>query len=342
MKTMKAAVFEGNGILQYKDVPVPTVQRENDVLVQVEAASICGSDLHILSVPPGQRGDPGTIMGHEFVGRVAQIGTGVTLVRPGDRIVVEPNISCGMCRSCRSGHPNLCENAENIGQWRNGGFAEYCVLPEQQLHHIPEDIPAKIAALCEPLSCVMHGMMRLNPMPFERVVLFGAGAIGLIFLKLLKAFGVKHIIVCESIADRAATAIKFGAEYVFDPNCEGGLSEKIMSVWGVPANIAIDAVGAGAVLESAMTLVVNGGKILVFGQNMTQQSTIRPGMINAKEINIFAALAVHHSFPPAIELLPDLGLEELVTCELPLSKIDEAIALTREKKAIKAVVYPGK
>lgn len=339
MRTMKAAVFEGNGILKYKDMPVPELQLENDVLVKVEAASICGSDLHILSVPPGQRGDPGTIMGHEFVARVEQTGSKVTLVKPGDRVVIEPNISCGMCAACRSGHQNLCKNAENIGQWRNGGFTEYCVIPEQQLHKIAEKIPSKVAALCEPLACVMHGMIRLNPMPFEKVVLFGAGAIGLIFLKALQAFGVRHIIVCETMPARKNDAKRFGAELVLDSS-QDDLYARMQEAWGSDADIVIDAVGAGPVLESAIPLVKVGGKILIFGQNMTQYSTIQPGMINAKEINLFATLAVHHSFPPAIEMLPTLGLEELVTYELPLSRIEEGIQLMREKKAIKVVIYP--
>lgn len=108
---MKAAIFQGNGILTYQSAPLPVLQTDTDVRVQVEAASICGSDLHILSVPPGQRGEPGTIMGHEFVARVESIGRAVTSVKPGDRVVIEPNIACGLCPACRSGHQNLCENA---------------------------------------------------------------------------------------------------------------------------------------------------------------------------------------------------------------------------------------
>lgn len=339
METMKAAVFEGNGVLRYRDMPVPDIVQPDDVLVRVEAASICGSDLHILSVPPGQRGEPGTIMGHEFVGRVQRAGRAVTLVRPGDRVVVEPNIACGLCPACRAGRGNLCERAENIGQWRHGGFAAYCVVPERQLHKIPENIPAKAAALAEPLACVMHGMMRLNPMPFETVVLFGAGAIGLLFLKALRAFGVQQIAVCETMPARQADAGRFGAAQVLDPSTDN-LAGRIHAALGGPADVVIDAVGAGAVLESALSIVRPGGRVLLFGQNLTQRATIPPGLINAKEIEVFAALAVHHSFPAAIAMLPRLGLEELVSCELPLSQISEGIRQMREKKAIKVVVYP--
>ena len=335
---MKAAVFQGSGVLHYQEVPVPELKREKDVQVQVEAASICGSDLHILSVPPGQRGDPGTIMGHEFVARVKKTGASVTSVKCGDRVVIEPNIPCGLCSSCRSGHQNLCERAENIGQWRDGGFAEYCVVPEQQLHKIPEEIPAREAALAEPLACVTHGMIQLNPMPFEKVILFGAGAIGLLFLKELSAFGVQHIAVCETMSSRQEDARRLGAELICAPT---DAAEQIHKIWNAPADIIIDAVGVGSILESAVSLIKPHGKILIFGQNMTQQSTISPGLINAKEIQIFATLAVHHSFPPAIQMLPLLSVGDLVTAELPLSRIAEGIQLMREKKAVKVVLYPG-
>ena len=340
-KMMKAAVFEGNGVLNIQDVPVPEMTQPTAVLVRVEAASICGSDLHILSVPPGPRGDPGTIMGHEFVARVEQTGDAVRMFKPGDRVVIEPNIRCGVCPECRSGRENLCRNAQNIGQWRNGGFAEYCVVPEKQLHAVPEDLPAKLAALAEPLACVMNGMMHLNPMPHEKVVLFGAGAIGLIFLRVLKMFGVQNIAVCEMMESRRADAVRCGADLVFDPNKPGWM-DGLQVQWGSLADAAIDAVGAGPVLEQAIDVMKCGGRILVFGQNMTQKSTIRPADINAKELTITATLSTLHSFPPAIELLsnPELGLENIVTHELPLSEIKTGIDLMRAKEAVKVVIYP--
>jgi len=174
---MKAAIFKGDGVMAVEEVTMPEIVWPDEVLVEVEAASICGSDLHILSVPPGQYGEPGTIMGHEFVAKVIEAGPWVKHVAVGDRVVIEPNIHCGVCPECRSGRENLCRNAVNIGQWRNGGFTQYCVVPQKQLHRIPKDIPAGEAALAEPLACVMNGMMRINPMPHEKVVIFGAGAV---------------------------------------------------------------------------------------------------------------------------------------------------------------------
>lgn len=340
-QTMQAAVFEGGGVIRVREIPIPRIETADDVLLRVEAASICGSDLHILKVPQGQRGDPGTTMGHEFAATVAAVGSNVQNVAPGDRVVVEPNIRCGVCPACRSGHENLCRNAQNIGQWKNGGFAEYCVVPAKQLHPIPPELPAKLAALAEPLACVLNGVRRIRPLPFERVVLFGAGAIGLIFLRVLKVCGVRHVAVCETMESRRRDAARCGADAVIDPTKEP-LDKALGACWGELADIAIDAVGAGPVLAQAIDGMKCGGRILVFGQDGTQRSSIRPADINIKELTITATLSTLHSFPPAIELLQDpaLQLDRLITHELPLDEIETGIALMRAREAVKIVLYP--
>ena len=340
-KTMRAAVFKGNGVLALEQVPVPAITRPTDVLLRPEAASICGSDMHILSVPPGQRGDPGTIMGHEFAATVVDAGAEVFHVAAGDRVVVEPNIHCGVCTECRGGFEELCRNAQNIGQWRNGGFADYCVAPAGQLHPIPAEMPARLAALAEPLACVMHGMMRLNPMPQERVVIFGAGAIGMIFLRVLKIFGVREVAVCETMEKRRRDAERGGADCILDP-AKDDIAAVLDARWGGLADAVVDAVGAGAVFEQAVDLARPGGRVLVFGQNINQKATIRPAVINIKELTIFATLSTRNSFPPAIELLknPALNLETVISHEIPLSGIHRGLELMRSHEAVKVIVYP--
>ncbi len=338
---MKAAVFKGNGILSVEEVPVPEIGHPDEVLVKIKAASICGSDLHILSVPPGQRGDPGTVMGHEFVAEIVETGEAVTQFSAGMRVVIEPNIRCGICPECRSGRENLCRNAENMGQWKHGGFAEFCVVPQSQLHVVPKGISDRAAALAEPLACVMNGMMCVNPMPHEKVMVFGAGAIGLIFIKLMKCFGVVNVAVCEMDENRRKEAVKCGADYVMNP-AKVSLCDWMTSTWGEYCDLAVDAVGAGTVLEQAVDIMKCGGRILVFGQNMTQKSTIRPGDINQKELTVFAALSTKNSFPPALEMMkhPVLKLEEIISHEISLIEIGKGIDMMRSKEATKIIVYP--
>lgn len=340
-RMMKAAVFKGSGVLSLEQVPVPEIRQPDDVLIRVSACSICGSDLHVLAVPPGQYAKPGTILGHEFVGTVAETGPGVTTVRPGDKVVAEPNIRCGICPECRRGNFNLCRNAVNTGQQRDGGFAEYCLMPEKQLYKVPEDLPDRTAALAEPLACVMNGMMKINPQPHEKVVLFGAGAIGLLFVKVLRRYGVRQIAVCETIPARLEDAKHAGAQLVFNP-AKDDLPSELEKAWGSLADVAIDAVGAGAVFEQIIPVMNCGGRVLIFGQNMTQYSTIRPGDINCKELTITATLSTKNSFGPAISILtdPEAAIDEVATHTVALEDIHRGIDLMRSREAVKVVVVP--
>ena len=123
--------------------------------------AICGTDLHILSVPPGHPATPGSILGHEYVATVEQAGSAVNGLETGDRVVIDPNLTCGLCQSCRSGQTNCCENMTTLGIFRNGGLAEFNVAPAKALHKINRDVPVEQAALAEPLTCVLHAFEKV-------------------------------------------------------------------------------------------------------------------------------------------------------------------------------------
>jgi (R,R)-butanediol dehydrogenase/meso-butanediol dehydrogenase/diacetyl reductase len=150
--TMKAAVFEGLGKLVLKEVPIPQIKKSDEVLIKVEAASICGTDVHILDVPPGYPAKPGIILGHEYIGEIIEIGSEVKDFQVGDRIVLDPNLTCGHCYYCNLGKPNMCLNTEVLGITINGGFAEYSVVPVKAIFKIRKDIPTDIAIFAEPLA----------------------------------------------------------------------------------------------------------------------------------------------------------------------------------------------
>ncbi|MGI6009879.1 MAG: alcohol dehydrogenase catalytic domain-containing protein [Ruminococcus sp.] len=340
-KIMQAAVFCGNGIVQIEEKQVPIITKPDEVLIKVHACGICGSDLHVLNVPPGQYAKPGTVLGHEFVGTVEATGAEVETLKIGDKVVAEPNIRCGICPECRRGNFNLCRNAVNTGQTRDGGLAQYCLMPEKQLYPVPKDMPDHLAALAEPLACVMNGMQKINPQPAQKVLLYGAGAIGLFFVKALKRYGVKDIMVAELMESRRKDAKRAGADIVVDPAADD-IASVMQEKWGGFADVAIDAVGAGSVLEQSIDLVNCGSTILIFGQNMSQKSTIRPGMINNKELTITAALSTKNSFLPAIDLLKDYSLkfEELITHVVKLKEVNKGIEWMRNGEAIKVMVEP--
>ena len=137
MEKMLAAVFKGNGIVSVEEIDKPKITKPDDVIIKVGAASICGSDLHVLSVPPGQFADVGVVLGHEYYGYVEEVGSGVTKFKKGDCVVMDNILKCHTCDYCRSGKDNLCPDAIIYGQNRNGGFAQYCLVPEAQLYHMP-------------------------------------------------------------------------------------------------------------------------------------------------------------------------------------------------------------
>ena len=188
---MRAAVFKGAGVLALEDVPEPVVEADDDVIIEVEACGICGSDLQILNVPPGHPADPGVILGHEFIGRVTALGgsAGAGALEVGQRVVVDPDPKCGRCGPCRAGRPASCENIRALGVFQHGALAPLIKAPAEFTFPLSEAPSSAIASLIEPLACVVNSVNKANPRPGESAIIFGAGAIGCLFLAMFKAAG---------------------------------------------------------------------------------------------------------------------------------------------------------
>src|SRR5918999_2179175 len=191
---MQAAVLADVGTLAVVERPVPSVREATDVLLDVEACGICGTDLHILSKPPGQPATIGAVLGHEFVGVVREVGARVASPRPADRVAVAPNVSCGQCAWCRRGLRNHCENCTTHGIYVDGGLAPSVVVPAGNCFPIAAGLPNHIAALAEPLSTVVNGVQLANVFPGETAAVIGAGPIGLMFTALLKLAGATVVV----------------------------------------------------------------------------------------------------------------------------------------------------
>ena len=222
---MLAAVYHGPNDLRVEDVPVPIIGR-GELLVKVLSASICGTDLRILHGNHRMYPD-GTVRipGHEVVGTIAEVSAEVTNYSVGQRVFCAPNTGCGHCPQCVSGNNNLCANYDAIGVTSDGGFAEYVRIPAnsvQQGNVIPisESVDSAVAALMEPFACVLRGQNALHMKPGEVVLIMGAGPIGVMHTKLAKARGAGRVIVSEPMPDRAAQAIRMGADRVVNPATE--------------------------------------------------------------------------------------------------------------------------
>lgn len=334
---MLSAVFAGEGRLVMEERAVPALSRADDVLLAVEACGICGTDLQILNVPPGHPATPGTIMGHEFVGRVEAVGSAVGNLAPGRRVIVDPDPKCGTCGPCRAGRPASCLNLVALGVFRDGALASHVVAPASAVHPIADAVPARIAALAEPLACVVNGTRKAAARPGESVVIFGAGAIGCLFLAVFRAAGCGPVVVVEPAPERAAVARSMGADEVVAPDGLEGLMRRRLPEG---ADIVVDAVGDQ--LGSAIDTAAMAGRIVVFGMNSNARPAIPQVRITERSLTIMGTYITDFTFPEAIRLLESgrLLVEPMIGAVLPLARIDEGFALLRSGAAVKVVIQP--
>lgn len=338
-KKMLAAVFEEEGKLSLKEVPVPEIKGSDDVLLQVEAASICGTDIHILEVPPRHPANKGVILGHEYTGRIVKLSDGVTAFKEGDRVVVDPNITCGSCTYCKMGIPNMCERMTTLGIFINGGFARYNVAPARALHLIPSDLPAEEAVFAEPLSCVVNATQKLKAQPGESIVVLGAGPIGLLFTQMFKVSGAGKIIVSEVSECRGKYAKEAGATRVVNPLKED-LEKVVKEETVIGSDIVVDAVGT--LFKQSINIVRRGGKILLFGQNYKARAEIAQNDITRGELVILGSYIAKFTFPLTIKIIESkiLNLRKFITHRISLKDIHKGLQVMREQKAIKVVITP--
>lgn len=337
---MKAIVFKDLATWTYEDRPVPEIKKANEVLVEVEAASICGTDVHVLGNPPGFIGEKGSILGHECVGIVREIGCGVEGLYPGDRVVLVPNIPCGHCESCRSGKANMCENEKVMGVTCDGVFAKYFVAPEVALTKIPQDMPKDLAIFAEPVKCVMGAMDWVRVLPGETVLILGGGPIGLYFVMLMKANGAGKVIVSEPSGYRAEYARACGADVIINP-VEQNLQEEISRITvGRGVDISVDAVGV--LINDAILNTCKGGRIVLMGQNGAARETICQNDIVSKGLSIYGNYIGNYIMSRTVKMLNAgvIPVEKMITHRLPMSKFEEGFEAMRKGVGLEVILYP--
>ena len=335
---MRAAVFKGEGIMSIEDRPRPELSAATDVLVRVAACGICGTDLHILHVPQNHPCTPGTTLGHEFVGDVAEVGSAVTTVAVGDRVAVRPILTCGSCRECLLGRPNHCENLTALGVWRDGGLAEYAVAPASACIPMSAGTPVEIAALTEPVACVYNAARKARLFPGDDAVVFGAGAIGLLFLAILKEAGAGRVIVVEPTPMRAGVARQMGAETI-DPT---GIDvvQAIADLRPGGPQVVVDAVGNQ--FGNAVLVAGAAARVTLFGQQELAGPVVRQAEITKRELTVIGSFVGQEVFPAAVALLESgrLDLAAIVSHTGSLEELPGLIAASRAGMVVKAVITP--
>ncbi|MFJ3669652.1 zinc-dependent alcohol dehydrogenase family protein [Streptomyces sp. NPDC090106] len=329
---MRAAVIEAPGKVTVTTVPDPT-PGPRDVVVEVAACGLCGTDLHILQ---GEFAPKLPIVpGHEFAGEVVGLGSEVTELRVGDRVAVDPSLYCNECHYCRLGRNNLCDRWQAIGVTRPGGAAEYALAPVANCVRLPDHVDTQDAALIEPLSCAVRGYDVLSARLGAHVLIYGSGTMGLMMLELAKRTGAASVDVLDINPERLATAEKLGCS-------RSALSADEL---GRPAgwDVVIDATGNAAAIQDGLERVAKAGTFLQFGvSDYATTATISPYRIYNQEITITGSMAVLHSYERAAELFAGGVLDPrvFISHRMPLDQYPQALQQFAAGQGRKIVVLP--
>jgi len=318
---VKAAVISSPGVVGIETVDDPT-PGTGEVVVQVAACGLCGTDLHILQ---GEFAPTLPIVpGHEFAGEIVAVGAEVAGLAVGDQVAVDPSLYCHECHYCRIGRNNLCERWNAIGVTVPGGAAEFAAAPAANCIRLPEHISTRDAALIEPLSCAVRGYDVLSARMAAHVLIYGSGTMGLMMLELAKRTGAASVDMVDVNEDRLATARALGC------STTATSAEAIQRPRGW--DVVIDATGNAAAIQDGLERVGKGGTFLQFGvADYATRVTIDPYRIYNQEITITGSMAVLHSYERAAELFAGgvLDPEVFISDRLPL--VDYAAALQQFK-----------
>ena len=315
---MRAAIFYPDGP-QLEERPEPTPGAD-DALVQVEYCGICGSDLH--AAEPDFRA--GTIMGHEFIGTVLEVGADVREFRVGDRVAVNPNgVVCGHCEFCRSGRANLCADVwkYSVGVARDGGLAPLAAVDQRTLYRLPDGASFRHAALVEPLAVALRAVKSSGITLGDNAIVFGGGPIGLLATALLRAGGATDISVVEPSAVRREKAVAVGATRAIDPGA-GPLAELLV---GPRPRYGFDATGVPEVVKDAVGVLAPGGTLTISGWSKRLPSFAAQDLI-FKEITLRGSFIYTTEFDAALAMIATgrIDVEPLISGVLPVSEVPAA------------------
>lgn len=341
---MKAAVWTDIGKIELREVPVPE-PGPGEVLVKVRSAGVCRTDLEVIT-GKFKYGRPPHILGHEIAGEVAALGSGVRRAKPGDRVVIETSIGCGVCPECRRGDRHLCSKMEEIGTApHQGGYAQYVKAPEDNLVPIPDNVGFDEAGIVESVVCPIGGLMRLGVGFGETVLVYGVGPAGIAFIQGAKAMGAGEIIAVARNRERLERAGRMGADRLICSGTENVLDKVMEYTGGRGADTVCEAAGSGATTRSAFECVKRAGRVLLYGLPPEEQSREFSSLdVIMKQLEVHGILGNPHVWEPLLSLVSQgrIRLREMVDAVLPLDELKEAFRLMDDpvKKPLKIVVHP--
>ena len=340
---MRGNFYLGNKRFEVREIPERELG-ESEVLVRVAACGICGTDVHIYH---GDKGSaevhPPVVLGHEFSGTVEKVGSGVTTVRPGDHVTVDPNIYCGKCHYCKIGKKQQCVSLQAIGVTMNGGFADHCYVPETQCFLLDPSVPLRVGAMTEPLACCLHGIDLAGIRVGDSVCVIGGGAIGQIMAQLARLSGASSVLVSEPMPLRRQIALELGADCAIDPT-QGPVADQIRDVIHTDGtDVVIECAGNTHATADAFRAAKDGATVLLFSvpQAGTYHSLNLEDVFQ-KELKIIGSRINPDTHGRAAALINSgkLSLERLFTHSYPIEQLEEAILKQTDADSIKVIIEP--
>lgn len=340
---MQAARLEAIGEIVVREVENPSPGPE-DLLVRVEACGICGTDRHLLfgefpSTPP-------VTLGHEFSGVIEAVGGQVSGFVIGQRVTGNPNIHCGRCDQCQVNRVNLCRNLRAIGIHRDGGFADYVIVPQKQAYLLPEGLNPLHGAFCEPLACCLHGVDMAQIRTGASVIVLGGGVIGLLTVQLARLAGAAQVVLVTRQASKRKLAEELGATASADPNA-GDLIIAMTGIDGVipgGADVVFECAGVAETVEQSVRLARSGGTAVILGV-MAQGAKVQfePFDLLFRELRIIGSFINPDTHGRAAAMIASglIKVDKLISRTIPLSEAPEAIRSPARPGEVRALVVPG-
>ena len=323
---MKSAVFYGKHDIRVEDRPVPQLGPQ-DVLIQVKACGICGTDVHIYEGDKGAaQVTPPTILGHEFAGVIVKVGAAVQDYQPGDRVCIDPNCYCGACEPCRSGIAHYCEHMIGYGTTVNGGFEEYCAVNEKQVYRLGANTTFEQGAMTEPVACCLHGIDLCGIQPGHQVVVIGGGMIGLLMLQLARIAGAARVALVEPVESKRTVARKLGADICIDPLTET-VKERLQEAGMNWIRTVIECVGKPSTIEQAIEIAGPKAVVMMFGLTKPDETiSVRPFEVFQKELELKASYINPYTQKRALDLI-DSGLLDVSSMVYEVCGLDRLEAI---------------
>jgi L-iditol 2-dehydrogenase len=339
---MQAARLVAVGDMRIFDLAKP-IPGPGELLVRIEAAGLCGSDRHMF------RGEYPTALpvtlGHEFCGIVEAAGPGAGRVPLGARVTADPNIACGYCPACRIGRPNLCHNLVAVGVFRDGGFADYVVVPQLQAFELPHDLPAAHGAFCEPLACCLHGLDVARIEPGQSVAVLGGGVIGLLMVQLARLAGAATVVLSTRQEPRRCLALELGATHVVDASAGDPLAAVAGPAGIIPGgvDVVLECAGVPETFRQSIGMARGGGAVVVFGVMPEGEIVgVEPFDLLFRELRLEGAYLNPLTHGRAAQMVASgqLELNRLITRTISLAELPVVLGASPGFGEIKTIVRP--